>query len=100
MPTKTSLLMLISSYYMIGMIVDGKMDIAPCSFAITSARTQVVDFLPVLSEVYQSIFLKNPNDGINWIAYLQPFTPTCWIGVIIFLIVVPPMMAIVLYFGT
>ena len=82
-----------------GMLEQGKLDIAPAEFTITQARSTAADFLPTIAESYQQIFLKNPSDALHWKAYTDPFTPFCWVGIILFIAVLPPIVAGIMFYG-
>ena len=82
-----------------GMLQQGELDIAPAEFTITKARSTAVDFLPTIAESYQQIFLKNPADALHWTAYTEPFTPLCWAGIILLILVVPPIVAGIMFYG-
>ena len=77
----------------------GKYDIGPIDFSITKARSEVVDFLPSLDESYQKIFINNPLDSLNWNAYIEPVALGGWLAIIIFIVVVPPIMAGIMFYG-
>ena len=81
------------------MVERGILDIAPSDLTINKARSTVVDFLPTLAESYQQIFLSNPADALHWSAYVEPFTPICWVGILIFVVVVPPIIAGIIIYG-
>lgn len=81
------------------MLQKGEVDIAPTDFTITKGRSTVVDYLPSLSESYNHLFLKNPADALNWGAYITPLTHHCWLGIALFIVIVPPIIAGVLYYG-
>ena len=75
------------------------LDISPAEFTITKARSTVVDFLPALAESYQQLFLKNPAEALHWTAYTEPFTPVCWCVILLFVVVVPPIIAGIIFYG-
>ena len=81
------------------MLEQGNLDIAPAEFTITKAKSTVVDFLPPITESYQQLFLKNPAGSLDWKAYTEPFTPLCWIGIAIFILIVSPMIAEIMFYS-
>ena len=81
------------------MLARGTLDISPAEFTITRARSTVVDFLPALTESYQQLFVRNPAEALHWKAYTEPFTPLCWVAVILFVLVVPPIIAGIMLYG-
>ena len=84
---------------MVGILEQGKLDIATACFSVTNARSKVVDFLPTLKVGYSELFLRNPTDSINWVAYIEPLTPQCWLGILLFIVVFPPIVAGVMFYG-
>ena len=81
------------------MLERGELDICPTDFMITENRSKVVDFLPGLAGTYMQLFLKNPADALHWNAYTDPFTPLCWVGTLIFILLVAPIISGILFFG-
>ena len=81
------------------MVADGTIDISPAEFTITKARSTVVDFLPALTESYQQLFIRNPADALAWTAYTAPFTPLCWVAIVLFVVLVPPVIAGIMLYG-
>ena len=82
-----------------GMLAKGDIDIAPADFTITMARSSVVDYLPGLTPSYQMLFIKNPAEALNWMAYVEPFTPRTWLAIIIFIVLVPLIILGIILFG-
>lgn len=81
------------------MLRNGELDAAPACFAFTNARSEVVAFLPAFGEMYSYLFLKNPADSLHWKAYVEPFTALCWIGIGLFVVIVPPIIAATMSYG-
>ena len=84
---------------LIGMLAKNEIDIAPADLTITKARSTVVDYLPGMSSSYQQLFIRNPMDSLNWMAYLEPFTFRGWVSIILFVIVVPVIVAVIILYG-
>ena len=80
-------------------MAGGEIDIAPADFTITKARSAVVDFLPGMSSSFQQLFIRNPAEALNWVAYLEPFTTTCWAAIFLFLVIVPLIVSGIILFG-
>ena len=98
----TSVGHLTSTYYeisLLGKLIDNKIDIAAADFTITAARSEVVDFLPVLIESFVQAFIANPDGRRNWMAYVEPVTWQAWLGILTFLILVPPVICCVFFYG-
>ena len=81
------------------MLEKGELDFALAEFTVTQTRSTAVDFLPSISEGYQQIFLKNPADALNFHAYLDPYTLNCWVGILIFVVVVLPILSALVFLG-
>ena len=84
---------------MVGMVQNGISDIAVADLTITKDRSTAVDFLHTLSEMNEELFIKNPTDSLSLDAYTQPLVPYSWLQVGIFFIVVPPILAVLVYFS-
>ena len=81
------------------MLEQGEVDIAPTNFAVTKERSAVVDYLPGLDESYEMLFLKNPYDALYLNAYTEPFTPLSWLGVVLLIVMSPPILAGIILYG-
>ena len=44
---------------------------------------------------YQAIFIKNPTNVYNYVAYLEPMAYLSWVIVVVFLIFTPPFLYLV-----
>ena len=84
---------------MVGLIHDGIKDIAVADITISMERNAAVEFLPVLNEVDEEMFLRNPIDSLSLSSYVQPFTKLSWIGVALFTVLVPPILAGMVLYG-
>ena len=78
---------------------QGEVDIASACFSITKERSEVVDFLPPWREESRQLFLKNPADSYHWKAYVEPLTPLCWVAILLFITITPPILAGILFYG-
>ena len=76
-------------YHFTGMLHRREIEISPQDFTITKSRASVVDFLPGITPTYAQIFIRNPDHNWNWMAYLEPLKPSCWIAILALLLVVP-----------
>lgn len=81
------------------MLQKGDLDIAVADLTVTHLRSTVVDFLPTLKETYHHIFLKNPVDSLHWSGYVEPLTPLCWLGILLFVVISPPVVAGIMLYG-
>ena len=84
---------------LLGKLIDNKIDIAAADFTITAARSEVVDFLPVLIESFVQAFIANPDGRQNWMAFVEPVTWQAWLGILTFIILVPPVVCCVFFYG-
>ena len=82
------------------MLAQGDIDIAPADFTITMARSSVVDYLPGLTPSYQMLFIKNPAEALNWMAYVEPFTSVTWMAIFVFVVFVPVVISGIILYGT
>ena len=80
------------------MLIKDEIDIAPADLTVTRARSTAVDFLPSLMASHEQLFLKNPADGLVLNAYAQPLTVLSWLGIALYIALIPPVLAaIVIY---
>ena len=85
--------------YIIGLLENNEIDIAPADLTVTKARSAVVDYLPGITPDNQQIFIRNPAEALNWKAYVEPFTLGSWIGILLFIVIIPIVVAAILVFG-
>ena len=83
-----------------GMLEDNEIDIAPADLTVTKARSAVVDYLPGISPDHQQIFIRNPAETPNWKAYVEPFTFGSWLGIFLFIVFIPLVVAAIIRFGS
>ena len=69
---------------------DADMGITP--FTITHERSAVMTFSTPLTQIYHSLFIKNPAETFNYTAYIKPMHWLSWVGLFIFSICVPPLL--------
>ena len=77
---------------MVKMLADQEIDIAPTDFTVTQERSAVITFAIPITQIYHSLFIKNPAETFNFMAYLEPMHWSSWIGIFVFIIVVPPLL--------
>ena len=83
---------------MIRMLMDNERDLA-LYHQLTKARSMVVDYLPTLSEATIRLYLKKPDDALHPWAYLEPFTPSSWLGAGLMFLLIPSMVAAIVFCG-
>ena len=59
------------------------------AFIMKQSRSTAVDYLPTLMVAYQQLFIKNPAESYDLLAYTKPLTWESWLTVLIFCAVVP-----------
>ena len=84
----------------LGMLIKDEIDIAPADLTVTRARSTAVDFLPSMMGSHEQLFLKNPADGLVLNAYAQPLTILSWIGVFLYIVLIPPVLAAIVIYST
>ena len=73
---------------MVNLLQNHQVDFA-ITFAVTQARSEVISFaLPIL-QVYQSLFIQNPSNTLNYMAFVEPLHYSAWMLVLIFCLVAP-----------
>ena len=84
---------------MVGQVEKGIYDVAVADLTITKDRSTVVNFLPSLKEAKVELFMKTPNDSIHWNAYLLPFTSQVWFVLLLWIVAVPFLLGVIMFFG-
>ena len=77
---------------MVNLLANQDIDIAATLFAVTKERSTVVAFTDTISESYHSLFIKNPAETFNLMAYIEPMHWLTWIGLFVLLATVPPLL--------
>ena len=81
------------------MLNDGEIDIAAADLTVTRERSTAVNFLPPLTNINEQLFLKNPTDAFHLKAFIEPLTKSSWLAVFVFSILVPPILAVIVFYG-
>ena len=66
--------------------------VAVADFTVTKARSGSVTFLESLLKIHHSIFIQNPREGINMMAYVQPLHRVSWLALLCFCSLTPPLL--------
>jgi hypothetical protein len=74
------------------------LNLAVTDFAVTLWRSYVISFSYPLTDVYHSVFIKNPVGNYNFGAYTDPLTYLSWIAINIFCIAVPPVLYLIIWY--
>ena len=77
---------------MVNLLANQDIDIAATLFAVTEERSTVMTFTNTISESYHSLFIKNPAETYNLMAYIEPMHSLTWIGLFVLLATVPPLL--------
>ena len=77
---------------MVNLLANQDIDIAATLFAVTKERSTVISFTDTISESYHSLFIKNPAETFNLMAYIDPMHWLTWIGLFVLLATVPPLL--------
>ena len=56
---------------------------------MTHARSAVMTFAEPITQIYHSIFIKNPAGRPNYTAYTEPFNYLTWITLVCFIAATP-----------
>ena len=74
------------------LLANQDIDIGPTTFAVTQERSTVITFASPIFEVYYSLFIKNPAEIFNVMAYIEPMHWLAWVGMLVLLATVPPLL--------
>ena len=77
---------------MVKLLANQDIDIATTTFAVTQEQSTVITFASPLYEVYYALFIKNPNEIFNIMAYIEPMHWLAWVGMLVLLATVPPLL--------
>ena len=77
---------------MVKLLANHDIDIATASFMVTQQRSTVITFASPISDAYSSLFIKNPADIFNIMAYIEPMQWLAWVGMLVLLATVPPLL--------
>ena len=64
--------------------------LAATDFTVTQERSEVMTFAEPITEIYHSMFIKNPAGRPNYTAYSEPFHYMSWVAVGILVLITPP----------
>ena len=77
---------------MVNLLANQDIDIAPAPFSVTKSRSTVMTFASSITEVYFTLFIKNPAENFNVMAYIEPMHWLAWVGMLVSLATVPPLL--------
>ena len=55
-------------------------------------RGVVITFANPITQIYHSLFIKNPAETFNWMAYIEPLHWLAWTIIVVFLLSAPPVL--------
>ncbi len=65
---------------------------AATDFTVTKERSVVITFAEPITQIYHSLFIKNPSGTYNYMAYIEPLHYLSWIVILLFSSAVPLVM--------
>ena len=77
---------------MVNLLAKQDIDIAVTDFTVTIERSAVMTFATPIIQIYHVLFIKNPAETLNFMSYIEPMHWSSWIGIFVFIIVVPPLL--------
>ena len=55
-------------------------------------RSAVMTFANPITQIYHSLFVQNPSETFNYMAYIEPMHWLAWVGLLVFIALVPPLL--------
>ena len=77
---------------MVNLLANQDIDIATTDFTVTEERSTVMTFAVPITEIYHTLFIKNPAEKFNLLAYIEPMHLFAWVGLFVLLSTVPPLL--------
>ena len=74
----------------VNLLATQRIDIAATDFTVTQERSAVMTFASPITQIYHSLFIKNPTETFNYMAYIEPLHYLSWVFVGVFCTVTPP----------
>ena len=50
----------------------------------------MMTFAQPITQIYHSLFIKNPVGTFNYVAYIEPLHYLAWVGIGVWILFVPP----------
>ena len=72
---------------------------ASTDFTVTQERSEVMTFAQPITQIYHSLFIKNPQGKPNYKAYTEPLKTEAWAAIFILVVFTAPILYIVIRFG-
>ncbi len=64
--------------------------LAVTDFTVTHERSAVMTFAQPITQIFHSLFIKNPTGTYNFQAYTEPLHYMSWGILVIFCVITPP----------
>ena len=77
---------------MVGLLANHEIDIATTRFSVTHQRSTVITFADAIQFEFSSMFIKNPSENYNILAYIEPMHWLVWVGIFVLLATLPPLL--------
>ena len=81
----------------LGLVKDNAVDFAVAPFGWRKDRLEVVDWIPMNDPSLSRIYIQNPKDAFDWLLYLKPLRDEAWIGVVLYILIVPIILLLLAY---
>ena len=77
---------------MVKLLADQEVDIATTDFTVTRERSAVMTFASPVGQIYHSLFIKNPAETFNFLAYIEPMHWLVWVCLFVLIVTLPPLL--------
>ena len=76
----------------VNLLATQRIDIAATDFTVTQERSAVMTFASPITQIYHSLFIKNPSETFNYMAYIEPMHWIAWVALLVLIATVPPLL--------
>ena len=84
-------------YQYIGIVKEGKIDLAVVPFGYTQERKKIVDYLMLANQEHGHIYIRNPRETFDVEVYTKPLRKESWIFLILVCLALPLLMMITVF---
>ena len=77
---------------MVNLLANQDIDIAATDFTVTKERSAVMTFATPITQIHHTLFIKNPAERFNIMAYIEPMHWFTWVSLFVLLATVPPLL--------
>ncbi|XP_059085839.1 glutamate receptor ionotropic, kainate 5-like [Tigriopus californicus] len=85
---------------MVGMLQNKEIDMAITDFTVTVERSLVITFAEPITQIYHSLFIKNPTGTPHYMAYVEPLHWMVWGTLGLLILFTPPVLYLSASFGS